>query len=299
VNLFSLCCSALTVSGLQLLARRCGAARWAASLGALCFAASAGFWFYSGYAKHDAFSGLLFLITLHLILSLRTRPTKARLVVTAVVGTLGLGSSWPLMMVLAPLGAYVIFKGRRRIGWRAAVSAVGVALVLMVALGGFVMLRASADPAINWGYATNVPRLVQLLDRYDFLPHKTAPPASAGAKTADREPTRLPVLTAGAAPAGPLGFFASMFVRELGVVAILLAVLGLVSSVRRRPRSLATWPLVTVFMVNLLVSAGTVGSTARPGLVQTLRDKQTGRWRPGRGDHDPPDRRPLVGGSPG
>ncbi len=69
VNLFSLVCASLSIAVLQLLARRLGTARWAASLGALTLAASAGFWFYSGFAKHDIFSGLLFLLSMHLVLA--------------------------------------------------------------------------------------------------------------------------------------------------------------------------------------------------------------------------------------
>ena len=43
VNLFSLVCASVSVGVVHLLARRCGAARWAASIGALALAATAGF----------------------------------------------------------------------------------------------------------------------------------------------------------------------------------------------------------------------------------------------------------------
>ncbi len=69
VNLFSLVCASLSIAGVYLLARRCGAARWASALGALALAVGAGFWFYSGFAKHDMFSGLLFVAALNLLLA--------------------------------------------------------------------------------------------------------------------------------------------------------------------------------------------------------------------------------------
>jgi hypothetical protein len=143
VNLFSLVCASLSVSGVQLLARRCGAARWASSLGALALAAGAGFWFYATFAKHDMFSGLIYLVSLHLLLAWRARPTARKLVGLGAVFALGLGSSWPLMMLLVPAIALVLFSARRQLSLPSLASATAAGLAVVVALGGFVMVRAA------------------------------------------------------------------------------------------------------------------------------------------------------------
>jgi hypothetical protein len=186
VNLFSLVCAALTVAGVQLLARRLGAARWAASIGALTLAASAGFWFYSGFAKHDIFSGLLFLLTLHLALAVRARPSTGRLVALAVVIGLGLGSSWPLELIILPTVAYVLIAGRRALRLRSLAAATASGLVVLVAVYGFVMVRAGENPPVNWGGATTVGRLWSLVNRADFRPHSSPPAASAAGASGAR-----------------------------------------------------------------------------------------------------------------
>ncbi len=114
VNLFSLVCASLTIAGVVLLARRCGAPRWAGAIGALALAASPGFWYYSGFAKHDIFSGLLLLVTIHLALAWQVRPSPRRLGVLAGAVALGLGSSWPLELTVLPAVALVLLHGAPR-----------------------------------------------------------------------------------------------------------------------------------------------------------------------------------------
>ena len=178
VNLFSLVCASLTIAGVQLLARRCGAARWASSVGALTLAAGAGFWFYASFAKHDMFSGLLFLIALHLVLAWRARPTMRRLVALGAVFAAGLGSSWPLMLLLLPTIAFVLFDERKQLAVRPLLAATATGLVVVVGLYGFVMVRAAQNPAVNWGGATTVSRIVELMRRSDFTTGPGKPPAA-------------------------------------------------------------------------------------------------------------------------
>lgn len=287
VNLFSLFCASLSVAGVQLLARRCGAPRWAAAAAALCLASGTGFWFYATFAKHDMFSALMFLAALHLTLAWLQRSDPVRLVWLAVALAAGAGSSWPLMVLLLPAVGFVLIVSRARLSLRALASATATGMVVLVALYGFAMVRASAHPAVDWGGATNLSRLVGLVKRSDFgspgvLP--AASPASPGqasgspgagssapaaapqgpaAPPASPNPGALPgagtVTTAAIqGVTGSIGSYFVVFARELGIFGLLLAGLGLGISLLRR-RTVATFPLMIVFGVNLLGAAALVG----------------------------------------
>ena len=272
VNLFSLVCAALSVAGVQLLARRCGVARWAGVVGGLALAATAGFWFYAGFAKHDIFSGLLFLIALHLALAWRARPTTGRLVALAAAIGLGLGSSWPLQLLILPTVAFVLFVSRKRLSFRGLAYATATGLAVIVAMYGFVMVRASENPALNWGGATTVGRLVALVDRADFTPHSgrapvgQAPAASgaAGAQPPSSQGGGVPSVTAPAFVTNNLSGYATTFGRELGVLGLLLAAFGLVASLTRR-RTVASYPLLITFLVNLIGATAVVNFGASNG----------------------------------
>jgi hypothetical protein len=282
VNLFSLVCAALSIAGVQLLARRCGAARWAASLGALVLAVSGGFWFYATFAKADTFSGLLFLVTLHLALAWRARPTTGRLVGLAVGLGVGLGSSWPLMVLIGPMIAFVLIAGRRGLSLRALATATATGLVILVGIYGFVLVRAAENPPINWGQATTVSRLIDLVGRRDFSSHgspsaKSATPTAGvgsplgagsgviGAKLAGRggNPPAATVTT-GTAIAPSISGYGVIFGRELGILGLLLAAFGLIASLRRR-YMVASYPLLIAFFANLIGAAVVVGVGSSPG----------------------------------
>jgi hypothetical protein len=251
VNLFSLLCASLTVGGVQLLGRRCGAARWAASIAALCLAAGAGFWFYAGFAKHDMFSGLLFLVALHLALAWRARPSTKRLVGLAAAFAVGLGSSWPLMLLLMPTVAWVLIPARAEVSPRALALATGTGLVILLALYGFVMVRAAENPALNWGGANNVSRLVELVTRADFIAHGSSSPASVSASGG--------ASSGGASLAGSVAAYVLIFARELGVVGLILCAFGLLLSLRLR-RGAGSYPLLITFVVNLVGATVLVGA---------------------------------------
>jgi hypothetical protein len=271
VSLFSLVCASLSVAGVQLLARRCGAARWAGSLGALALAAGAGFWFYSGFAKHDMFSGLIFLIALHLALAWRYRPTGSKLIGLAAVFAVGLGSSWPLMVLLLPTIAFVLFSARRRLSLRSVVSAAAAGLAVVVALGGFVMVRAAQNPAVNFDNVTSIGRLVELVTRADFTPHSVPiRPSATGSGSGGAGSPHADVTTglgsgsaaitmAGVGLTTGVGNDGVVFLREIGIVGVLLAALGLIASLRRRRRGVGSYVLVITFAANLVGAAALVG----------------------------------------
>ena len=259
VNLFSLVCASLSVAGVQLLARRAGAARWAASLGALTLAVSAGFWFYADFAKHDVFSGLLFLISLHLALAWQVRPTTRRLVALAAAIGLGLASSWPLELLVLPAVAFILFASRRQLSLRGLAPATATGLAVIVAMYGFVMVRASENPPLNWGGATTVSRLISLIERSDFNSHGASSPAgrasaSTGAASAHAPSGQgggaLGVIAPGAATGNVSGDVIT-FGRELGILGLLLAAFGLLVSLTRR-RTAASYPLLIAFAANLI-----------------------------------------------
>jgi hypothetical protein len=197
VGLFSLLCAAASVTFVQMIARRCGAARWAASLGALCLAATAGYWYYAVFTKHDQFSGLTFVAALYLLLAWEARPSRWRLVALAAVLAIGLGSSWPLTIMLGPVLVYVLARSRHRLTLGSFAAATAVGLVLLAGIYGFVMVRAAENPQLNWGDATTLSRLVSLVDRSDF----SAPTGDAGSTAA---PTSAPSArsTVNGSPAG-------------------------------------------------------------------------------------------------
>lgn len=259
VNLFSLVCAALAVGVTQLLARRCGAERWAATLGALSLAVGAGYWFSAGFAKHNVFSGLLFVLALYLLLAWIARPTAGRLVGAGALFALGLGSSWPLAVLLAPAIAFVLVIFRDRLGWRASGAALAASIVTVCALYGFVMVRAATDPPLNWGRATSLGRVQELVNRSDFKADAAPPsPPKATAATARAATTELAGIAPSQATRGYLGIFA----RELGLAGLVLAAWGLVVSLRGRRRSAAI-PLVLVFGANMLAVLSQLGTGAR------------------------------------
>jgi hypothetical protein len=276
VGLFSLVCASLSVVLVQLLARRCGASRIAASLGALCLAASAGYWYYAGFTKHDQFSGLTFLLALYLLLSWEAKPTSWRLVAFAAALGIGLGSSWPLTIMLGPVGVFVLARSWRRISPRAIGVATVTGAVLVVAAYGFVMVRAAENPVLNWGDATSVGRVIDLIERSDFSPGASyRPPASSKLSAAPsarmiamrhlRPGGRIPpaAIVSGSIhlPAAGLINYLKIFWHEFGVVGSLLALWGAAAALFWRRRRVSV-PLLIVFLTNLLGTLATVAPGA-------------------------------------
>lgn len=270
VNLFSLFCAALTVAGVYLLARRCGAARWASALGALALASGGAFWFYADFAKHDAFSGLLYLIALYLLISWQSNPSGKKLIGLGAVMGIGIGSSWPLMVFLVPTVALGIFLGRRHVSLRSLALATAVGAVVVVGLYGFVMVRAAQDPAINWGGATSLGRLIDLVNRADFkgAPSGTDAPA-AGQASSGRTPLLPPAEVRTAGTPKQSGTYLAIFFHEVGLCALALAAFGAVVSLAWR-RERHSYPLLLAFVVNLVGAALIVGASAYEGFDTVL-----------------------------
>jgi 4-amino-4-deoxy-L-arabinose transferase-like glycosyltransferase len=280
VALFSLVCASLSVGCLHLLARRCGAARWAATLAGLCLAASTGYWYYAGFAKHDMFSGLAFLLALYLLLAWEARPTRWRLVALAAVLAVGFGSSWPLEIMLVPVVLFVLIRSRTRISLRSLAVATATGAVMLACIYGFVLIRAAENPALNWGDATTIGRLAELIERSDF----SAPAASGSSQSSTAVQAPTPSSSGSSTPSGTIapartiatvGTFVSVegylkvFWRELGIAGFLLAAWGALVALGWR-RTMASYPLLIAFGANLLGAAASVGFGATPSVDDAL-----------------------------
>jgi hypothetical protein len=282
VNLFSLVCASLSVAGVYLLARRCGAVRWASALGALALAAGAAFWFYATFAKHDMFSGLLFLAAVHLLLSWQERPTRGKLVGLAAVMAVGLGSSWPLQLLLAPAIGFVLIRDRRQLHLPSLLQAAAAGLLVVVSLYGFVLVRAGQHPAVNWGEATNIGRLGSLVNRSDFQYHVKANPTSetgrpgtpSGSRPRINTQSKPELTTRSSARLGRVatatGVEAQIFTHELGISAIILAAWGLFVAFSRRRRDRVFYPLLLVFVGDFLGAVLVTGASGYNGFDTNL-----------------------------
>ena len=258
VNLFSAACAALATACVFLLARRVGAGRAGAAIGALALATATSFWFNAGFAKHYAFSALLLVIASLLVVSWTERGGWGRLAGAGAVLGLSTGLSWQLAALAVPglavlvVGALVLDRSARpRLAELLAPVVSG--LVVAAAVWGFVAFRARQEPAVNWGEATSISRLVDLvtMEDFGFGPGTVGRPESSAAKSVSPDDTAdLPVR---------LRAYTVLLSRDVGPVALALAGVGLVASWRRSPRVQAAF-LSVAFAVNLGAAALVVGT---------------------------------------
>ncbi|MDP8975937.1 MAG: DUF2723 domain-containing protein [Actinomycetota bacterium] len=272
VNLFSLVCAALAAAGVFLLARRVGAGRAGSAIGALAMASGTAFWFNAGFAKHYSFSALLITAASLLVVSWTQRGGWWYLAGAGGLIGLSTGSSWQLAALSIP-GLAVLVLGRfRRL--RVSELAAGVLSGLLVAgaVWGFVAVRARQHPAVNWGEATSASRLTDLVTMEDFgfgagtLGRSSSP---AGDTPASGERRRAPQKNVGAEDAGELPArikaSAILLSRELSVLTLAIAGVGLVISWRRGPRLYAAF-LTVAFVVNIGGAALVVGARRPPAM---------------------------------
>jgi Protein of unknown function (DUF2723) len=275
VNLFSLVCASLIVGGTYLLARRVGAARWASALGALALACGGAFWFYADFAKHDMFSGLALVVALNLLLAWQAKPSTGTLVGLGAAVGVGLGSSWPLTIMVLPAIALMLILERRRISLAGLAAGTLTVLATSAALYGFAMVRAAQDPAVNWGDADTPGELVSLIDRADFKPEGKQPRSRAEVQDAETRSAQDAEARYEPAPSRLSDTLQSMGVdlqvsnAELGLAGVLLAAFGLGVSLWRR-RGPPAYALLAVFLANLIGAAYAAGSGSFHGADTTL-----------------------------
>jgi hypothetical protein len=276
VNLFSLVCAALAAGGVFLLARRVGAGRAGAAIGALAMASGTAFWFNAGFAKHYSFSALLIVTASLVVVSWTETGGWRRLAGAGALMALSTGASWQLAALAVP-GLAVLVLGRFRL-LRIHELAAGVlsGLIVAGAVWGFVVVRAHQEPAVNWGEATNVSRLTDLVTMGDFgygagtLARSSSP---GGDNARPGEPARTVGKKVGTDEAGELPArikaSAILLSRELSVLTLALAGVGLVASWRRRNRLYAAF-LTVAFMVNIGGAALVVSARRAPPLGEVV-----------------------------
>jgi Protein of unknown function (DUF2723) len=227
VNLFSVVCASLEVVVTYFLARRFGAGVFGAVLGSLALATTASFWFNADFAKHYPFSALVVTAAALLVTTWQRSGRRIWLIAAGALLGIGIGSSWQLALITGlGLGA-LLATSPRAPDPRALVWTAGTFVVVAAAVLGFVIVRAHQDPVLNWGDATNIPRLLALVKASDFTTTSTF--GVGGSR----------FVSAGGG-----------LVRDFGAGAIALAGAGAVFCWRRRERSTLVF-LGVVGLVNL------------------------------------------------
>lgn len=242
VNAFSLCCAALTVGAVSLLARNYGATRPGAALGAFLLASTASFWFNADFAKHYAFSGLLVTLAALGVAHWQSgAPSRWFIVASALLG-LGLGASWELTAIMAVGLAVAVAFGNRRADPRLIAAALTTLVVVGTAAYAFLMWRAGQHPAVNWGEVTDLHRLVAQITQRDFR-----------GQDVGTSHNNLAVKLAMRVPA-----YAAITVRDVGVGACIVALFGVVFGTRslERGRKLFLAVVAGLNLVAVLAVAG-------------------------------------------
>jgi hypothetical protein len=243
VNLFSVVCATLTITGTYFVARCLGASRVGAGLGSLALATTASFWFNAGFAKHYAFSALLLIMIAACAVSWGMWPHSSLLIVGAAITGLSIGAAWQETIVFASgLGAFVAVAPHRPRG-RVLVG-ITAALVLGASVAAtYTMWRAMQDPGMNFGDASSVSRLVHLATTRDF----GAPQGVTGRS----------VFVSGAD-------YLAIIVRDIGLGAVLVACLGAWDVIQRRRLDQALFFAIAGLGTFVAVGlAATVGSLTR------------------------------------
>jgi hypothetical protein len=243
VNLFSLVCASLTVGIVYLIARRLGAGVTGAVIGAFALATTVSFWFNAGFAKHYPFSALLLAGALFGALEWERTGRAVALFGSAAALGICIGASWELGAIMAASIAVLLAIGGRRPALAEAIAAVAVAAVLGAALLVFVLVRARQDPTLNWGDANSLSRLVDLVTQRDFKLGSAETPIGAG--VIGRVPERTAV-------------YSGVVARDLGLGALVLAIVGAFAAVRRAGRARAI-VLAVVGITNLVATIVAAG----------------------------------------
>ena len=242
-NVFSLVCAAAACGSVYGVARIIGARRSGAVIGALALATTASFWFNAGFAKYYALSALLVASMTLLVFGWQQSGRSWMLVGAGVLLGASVGVSWQIALLVAVALAATVAIGARRPSWALVGESAGAALVCLIAVCVYTVIRAGQDPAINYGGAKSLPRLLELLTTSDFSGTRQA--AGAGVSHFAR---------GGLDYVGIVG-------RDVGLIAVALAIVGIVDLVRRRRFDVAA--LCAIVGVGNIVAIGVVSDINR------------------------------------
>src|SRR5581483_2523009 len=243
VALFSTVCALGTIAAVFGIARRLGASGPGAAAGALLLATGTTFWFDAGYAKAYAFTSLL--IAGALWCALEWKDSGNRVVLAAFGAAIGisLGASWQSMAVALPGLAVLLWAADRRPSGRdlAVIASSGLAMAAIVAIA--VLVRASMDPRVNWGDASNVRRLGDLLLMRDFVNLQGGAGAGGSAPVASG--------SAVGALASKLLRVPTFVLADSGVAFLVLLLVGLAAAAGHRAAT-RFWVLATMLVTNFV-----------------------------------------------
>jgi len=251
VNLFSLVCAALTVAGVYFLARYLGAERIGAAVGALVLATALSFWSNAGFAKYYAFSSLLVTVIALCVLRWQRSGRGRLLVVAGVLIGSSIGVSWQLALVMTVGLVLLVALGRTRPPLGVILLTAAAALVTAIAVCVYIIVRARHDPTINFGRATGVSRLWELLTTSDF--NGTRGAAGSGLGTVAKDSTSFLVIIA----------------RDVGIGAVVLTLVGAYDVFKRRRLDHALF-FAVVALGNVVAIGFVAGKTVVTGFYGVL-----------------------------
>lgn len=264
VALFSVVCASATVGVVFAIARRLGASPAGAAIGALSLAASSSFWFYAGYAKAYALTSFLIALTVWCLITWSSSGTRWRLAVAGLAMGLSLGAAWQSMAVAAPGLALLLvaYDRRPRVRDLSVLAASGLAAAGGVV--GWVMVRASADPAVTWGGASTPGRAIRLLLMRDFINLQ-----GTGAGTARGQSV---------ASGDNLSAFVVKVLRiplfltaEYGIAVLAVLVVGAAVAVRSS-RTSRWWALLVIYLANVAAVFAIISPGRRPRSAAVSRE---------------------------
>jgi hypothetical protein len=215
VNLFSVICASVAVGLAFRIARQFGANRFGAAIGAGSLAVTASFWFNADFAKYYAFATVLIAGAMFAALTWEERGSSLALMLSGLCLGASFGAGWQLCAIVTVGVAVLVWVGPREPTVHAIIAGVGAAALTAVGSLVFILVRASQDPTLNWGNANTTSRLLRLIGRTDFA---GIPGTGTGTS---QVASRFAVLVGGA-------------VRDFGVAAVCVAVVGVVTLWRRR-----------------------------------------------------------------
>jgi hypothetical protein len=262
--LYGVLCATLTIGLVFALARRLGASRPGAAIGALSLAVSTSFWFYAAYAKAYAFTSLLIAITLWCLVVWKADGRRWLLLAAGAAVGISLGAAWQSMAVAVPGLALLLFAADRRPkpADLAALCAGGLAAAGAVVV--WVLVRAGADPAVTWGGASSPGRAARLLLMRDFINLQgTGAGTADGSSVASADNAAALVVRVLRLP-----FFLT---AELGVLLLALAAVGVVIAYRS-PRTSRWWSLAAIYALNVVAVLAVIAPGQRPRSVSISRE---------------------------
>jgi hypothetical protein len=236
-NLFSLVCAALTIGCMFVTARLFGARPAGAAIASLALAVTASFWFDADFAKHYAFSSFLLAAGLLAALWWQHGGAGAWLVASGALLATGGGAAWQLAGIMLLGVVLLVALGPRRPSLALSMITVGTFVGVLVLVGVYVITRAGAHPAVDWGGATDLSRLAALVRQSDF--QNQAGAATGGFLSAPKRAATYIFVVA----------------RDTGIVIMIFAVIGGVAARTRLRRD--QWVFLAVLLVGNLVAVAT------------------------------------------